>query len=343
MTNNNQGLNIQYKIGIIGPTRVGKTSIITALLEQGKDLLTGTGVSIEAVGNATKARINGYRDKLRGSLIAEEFNPGGLSGTEEPSRLELTMRVDNSNSKLTWAILDYPGAWVDERFRPPERQKDWEDCLAWIRESIVLLVPIDAAIVMESSTPSEKRAANTTLQISQTGDVAREWVKGRINKKEPGLLILVPVKCETYFSDNGGQRNQSEELLESIQQKYYQDLLSSVHKEINGATNTPQILIQYHPIDTIGCVEIKNTQWTVENNDAVFQANYLVRPPRKFSPKGADGLIITICRQIINLEKNKQRNIVSSLWRWLTKEDKKLQNAIEKLHSKPFSERVKDL
>lgn len=339
MGENNQATVIEYKIGIVGPTRVGKTSMITSLLEQGKELLAGTDVSIEAVGK-TKARINRYRDELRGSLIADEFNPGGMSGTQEPFTIELAMSV--GSSKLTWAILDYPGGWIDEESRPSDRQNDWNNCQAWIKESIVLLVPIDSAVVMESSTKAEFQAANTTLQISQAGEVAREWVKGRIKKGEPGLLILVPVKCETYFSDNGGKRDKSADLVDRIQ-KLYQDLLNAVRQEIDGATNKPEILIQYHPIDTIGCVEIKDARWIEEGVRLGFQADYLVRPPRQPRPKGADGLLISICRQIASVEKNKKRDIFSRVWRWLTEEDEKLKKAIEKLQAKDFGTRVKHL
>ena len=344
MGENNKEPAIDYKIGIIGPTRVGKTSIITALLEQGQELLAGDAVSIEGVG-ITEKRINQYLDELRGSLMADEFNPGGLRGNNR--KYEFKVQISVGNSKLTWAILDYPGDWLDKGKCPSE--KDWEYCQAWIKESIVLLVPIDAAVVMESTTTKERQEANKTLQIAQAEQIARKWAKGRIEKNEPGLLILVPVKCETYFSDNGGRNDQSEDLFNHIKE-CYQPLLKAVRQEINGAEkngakNKPEILIQYHPVDTIGCVEIKSAEWRRENEpgDWVFEAYYLVRPPRERCPKGADGLLIAICRQITNLEKNKKRGTLSRFWRWLTQEDKHLNQAIEKLQAKPFERRVKEL
>lgn len=137
MGQNNQATDIEYKIGIIGPTRVGKTSMITSLLVQGQDLLAGTDVSYEAI-NETKKRINRYRDELHGSLMAGEFNPGGMSGTQEPFKIQLAMSV--GKSKLTWAILDYPGGWIDEDSRPQDRQNDWKKCQEWIDGAIRCLV-----------------------------------------------------------------------------------------------------------------------------------------------------------------------------------------------------------
>lgn len=195
---------------------------------------------------------------------------------------------------------------------------------------------------MESSTSRECKAATTTLQIAQAENIARQWVKGRIKKREPGSLILVPVKCETYFSDNGGNRDRSEDLFEKIQ-KFYSKLLKAVQEELKRAKEKPDISIQYHPIDTIGCVAIKEAKWNTEGNSPVFQAEYLVRPPHELSPKGGDGLFISICRQIVSVENNKTRNLFENLLRMLTQEEKKLQEAIQKLKDKKLGERVKDL
>ncbi len=341
MEKNNQATAIKYKIGIIGPTRVGKTSMITALLEQGQQLLAGTAVSIEGVGK-TKARIHRYLNELQGSLIAGEFNPGAMSGTQEPSKIELEMSV--GKSKLTWAILDYPGGWIDGDTRPQERENDWKQCQEWIKESIALLVPIDAAVVMESTTKKELQNASITLQIAQAETVARHWAKGRITNNEPGLLILVPVKCETYFSDNGGRKDKSAELFDRIQE-FYQGLLTVVRQEIDRAPNKPkpEISIQYHPIDTIGCVEIKRTEWTQRDKNLLFEAEYLVRRPRQRCPRGADGLLISICRHIVSLEKNKNSRLWNRFWRWITGEEKELKKTIEKLQAQPLGTRVKKL
>jgi hypothetical protein len=348
MGETNQTRNMEYKIGLFGPTRVGKTSMIASLLEEGQKLLAGTDVSIDAVDD-TVNRVNRYRDKLRGSLMVGEFNPGGLSGSQELIKMELAISV--GTSKLSWAILDYPGSWINETTRPPESQNDWNYCQEWIKESIVFLVPIDAAVVMESTTGEERGLASETLQITQAAKVASEWVKGRIKKQEPGLLILVPVKCETYFSDNAGKNDKSADLFDRIQM-FYRDVIDAVHQEINGAKNNPEtycpeILIQYHPIDTIGCVEIKDAKWIKEEIGSEFQdefqADYRVRPPHKFCPKGADGLLISICRQITTVEKNRNRNVFSNFWRWITKEDEQLNTAIQTLQAKNLGTRVKHL
>ncbi len=339
-----------YQIAIVGPTRVGKTSLITALLRETQRLLAGTGVSIGPGDAATEKRINQYKAELRASILAREFNPGSLSGTQEPSIFDLEMKVAQGNTKLRLAILDYPGGWINAEHRPPDRQDDWQKCERWIQDSPVLLVPIDAAVVMESLTQRDLVAAILTLETELTADITRSWVQGRINRRESGLLTLVPVKCESYFNDNGGLRDQSEDLFKKIN-KLYLPLLESVEEELKGASNLNsedssyvpiEIGIQYHPVDTIGSVELKFAQWISSSNSSrLFQAEYLVRGDGDLRPLGADGIMISLCQYILGQEKGKKRGLIDQFWRWATGENRKLVDVLQKLKDQPLSSRTR--
>ncbi len=334
-----------YKIGIVGPTRVGKTSVITALLSETQGLLAGTGVSMKAIG-ATETVVADSNHALNGSLIAGEFNPGSLASTEETFTYELVMSVGASPAKLRLAILDYPGGWIDAQKRPPERAEDWIKCQAWLAESTVLMVPIDAALVMEATTSQQNAAALKLLQIELTTEVVRDWIKARFNQDEQGLLLLVPVKCEKYFDDNGGYRDDSLRLWARIKQ-FCDPLLSCIHQEVKGARelgHDVEIKIQYHPIDTIGCVELKWANWLpTEEGSLLFEADYRVRDPAKRRPLGAASLFITLCRHITDQESGKKRGLFNRFWRWLTGQNRELLQAIQSLKDKPLSSRVKHM
>ena len=71
-----------FKIGIVGPTRVGKTSLIASILKDSQRLLEGTPVKIGPHGTKTERRVAQHHKELDGSLRAGEFNPGAVSGTE---------------------------------------------------------------------------------------------------------------------------------------------------------------------------------------------------------------------------------------------------------------------
>ncbi|MBK8251202.1 MAG: hypothetical protein IPK82_00850 [Polyangiaceae bacterium] len=333
--------NIEFKVAILGPRRVGKTSLITALLSESQKLLAGTPVSIASVGT-TEARIAQHKNDLRGSLLAGEFHPGALGGTQAPFTFTLSMSVNKT--AIVWAILDYPGGWLDARTRGSENDAEWERCKRWISESPVLLLPVDASVLMEATLKREKITAQHLLQIGQTEEMAREWAKGRAVAKQPGLVVIAPVKCESYFNDNGGLVDKNEELYRRVVQAY-KPVIDAVRQEMSGTTG---LSIQYHPVDTFGCVELQSAEWRAPDGSSeqaplLFSATYIVRPPGQPNPKGAGGILVSICRQIVEAQSGKGRGFLSELWAWLTGGKRRLRQAVEDLSAVPLGNRVRML
>lgn len=333
--------NIEFKVAIVGPRRVGKTSLITALLSESQKLLAGTPVSIAAVGT-TEARIAQHKNDLRGALLAGEFHPGALGGTQAPFTFTLAMTVNGTG--IRWAILDYPGGWLDARTRGPENDAEWEKCKRWIAESSVLLLPVDASVLMEATLKREKITAQHLLQIGQTEELAREWAKGRAVARQPGLLVIAPVKCESYFNDNGGLIDKNEELYRRVVQAY-KPVIDAVRQEMAGTTG---LSIQYHPVDTFGCVELQAAEWqspasASDSAPLLFSATYIVRPPGQPNPKGAGGILMAICRQIVEAQSGKGRGFLAELWAWLTGSKRRLRQAVEDLGKADPGPRVRML
>lgn len=333
--------NIEFKVAIVGPRRVGKTSLITALLSESQKLLAGTPVSIAPVGT-TEARIAQHKNDLRGALLAGEFHPGALGGTQAPFTFTLAMTVNKTG--IVWAILDYPGGWLDARTRGSENDAEWEKCRRWVADSPVLLLPVDASVLMEATLKRERITAQNLLQIGQTEELAREWAKGRAVARQPGLVILAPVKCESYFNDNGGLVDNKEELYRRVVQTY-KPVIDAVRQEMAG---TMGLSVQYHPVDTFGCVELQSAEWrpvegASENAPLMFSATYIVRPPGEPTPKGAGGILISICRQIVEAQSGKGRGFLAELWAWLTGSKRRLRQAVEDLSKVELGTRVRML
>jgi hypothetical protein len=287
-----------FKIGIIGPTRVGKTSLIASILKDGQRLLEGTPLNISPRGTATERRIAQHRNELEGSLRAGEFNPGAVQGTEEQFTFQLHIDPGVASAGIHLDVLDYPGGWLDAR--PPEREEDWEACKRWMTESTVLLVPIESAVLMEAAAKTHKKATPSILATYQVAEVARDWAKDRAShRNEPALLMLCPVKCESYFTDNGGQRDASLNLYKAVL-----DMYSPTIEAVRGEAS--HVKIVYSPIDTIGCVEIIHTSWKEVANASVryeFTADYRVRAPGRYAVKGADAVVFSLCRHLVEAKK----------------------------------------
>lgn len=285
-----------YRIGMVGPSRVGKTSLITALLRGGQRLLEGTPIGMKAIGSPTQKRLTQHRVDLDGSLLAGTFQPGALGSTQEKFEFQLLLDPGVPDAGIELRLLDYPGEWFDPRHRPPDSTAAWEECERFLEQSSVLIVPIDAAVLMEATNASHLRAMPAILATTQVSDVVRSWLTERKRRPdEPGLLLLCPVKCESYFNDNGGDRDDSADLLAWVR-RVYREVIEAV------PAVAPHVRTAYCPVDTIGCVEILRAEWVAHPADPgrlSFLAEYGVRLPRRQSIKGADDVLVALCRHLV--------------------------------------------
>ncbi len=333
-----------FKIGIVGPSRVGKTSLIASILNDAHKLLAGTPASIQPFGTKTERRIAQHHKELSGSLRAGEFNPGAVSGTEESFAYELRMDHGVGSYGIHFNLLDFPGGWLDSSRRPVERETEWQYCQKWLAESTVLIIPVESAVMMEATTSIEKRAVPYILNTYDIEQVVRQWAKGRATTpNQPALLMFCPVKCESYFDDNGGLKDLSADLLAEFED-YYLDVLKAALSEF------PSVKIVYAPVDTVGCVEIVKSSWEgTKPDDMSFSAHYRVRKPSQLSVKGADAVLINLSRHLMSqallaekakvsaiqtrahLAKNeaeRDEGVISNMWLWATRErQRRVENA----------------
>jgi hypothetical protein len=183
--------------------------------------------------------------------------------------------------------------------RTDDREEAWMECLAWFRESQALIVPIDAAILMEATRPKQKRAAPSILAVAQVEQVAMEWAT-HCNSADhrPALLVLAPVKCEAYFDDNGGRFDKSEELFVEVQ-RTYRPVLDAVRGEFERGSTRLQIL--YAPVDTFGCVEFTKPYWSEADAPGgyEFSADYRIRDSGHIQPLGGADIMSAVCRNVL--------------------------------------------
>lgn len=286
---------LRFKVGIVGPSRVGKTSLITAILEQGKHALAGTPASLRAKGQ-TAGKIEEHKDELYGAIAAGEFNSGALKGDEDRFVFDLDLTVGKHSLRID--LLDYPGGWLAETTRASDMEQEWLECQSFIEQSSVLLMPVDASVVMEATLNREKQAVPRILRTTAVEEVVRLWSKARHDARqkhgEPGLLIVAPIKCETYLADNGGRSDRAEALRLAVREYYHNTLQAAV-------AEAPETTVLYAPVDTYGCVELKHATFRLDQQPTPeFSARYRFRDAKPvIRPMGADVILGVICGQII--------------------------------------------
>lgn len=300
-----------FRVAVAGPSRVGKTTLVTAILEDTRMLLGGTPVSVEAA-ETTETLIRDNQMQLRRALAKDVFDAASLGGSQDVTRYDLLLQADsNLGIEVPFTILDYPGRWLNPGNRTEKIKQDWVLCEDHVKHSIMLLLPIDAAVLMEATSESERAAVQDLLAIRDVEQVTEKWAKARNSQpNEPAVVVLAPLKCEKYFDDNGGDGRQAALLSEAVVTTY-EPVLATIRRE----TPKRHVRVIYAPIDTYGCVELMEAEWvdTPEDPSALtFKGHYRWRRPRKLSVKAAGTVIQELCKCIVDGEKGRTAEHMSA-------------------------------
>jgi len=279
---------------MLGPTRVGKTSLIAALYVAGQEFFAGKPISVTADA-ATKARIHANDREMQGELAQGRFSPGALRGSTDSETNTLKVAAPQASTyELDLIIHDLPGGWLLDAKQSAEYQRA-------LAESPCVIIPIDATVLMEVDTNHVPYILDL-LRVGEVADFVREWAKTRKINGDSTRLILAPVKCESYFDDNGGAEDRAAELFGNAQW-LYGDIVKAYRAELGD----PHKEVLYAPVDTIGSIYFTNAEWGNEVNgkwimdDAGSQmrANFAVRktPAGKVAERhihGAEPILATL-------------------------------------------------
>ncbi|MYT37017.1 hypothetical protein GTY66_13285 [Streptomyces sp. SID8356] len=299
-------MTLSFKASMVGPSRVGKTTLLTAILAETETMLSGSGIAL-ALDESTEMRIRRNRRDLRRAIEAREFDAASLGGSQSMFVYEVELKAAGDTLPgIPFSLLDYPGAWLDpaERAVRPEAKEKWPECEAHIAESLMLLVPVEAAVLMEAVTPAQRGAVADLLGFEDVEAMARKWARARNlpeHRDEPAVLVLAPLKCEKYFDDNGGKGREAARLRNLVREKY-RSMIEVVQEETPDRT----VRVVYAPVDTYGCVDLMEGEWitTVDDEGGPaldFQGHYRFRelPPR-IRVKAAGTVMRELCRCVVS-------------------------------------------
>jgi hypothetical protein len=210
--------------------------------------------------------------------------------------------------KQSFSIMDVPGGWFNYKERPPDQ---WEIFDEHLKTSAILWVPIDSVLLNEAETSEEKRESILRLITTDIRDSVEKWAKYRSlneHKGDAAILCFVPIKCETYFSQSKNKKRRD---------NLYKLFLKEYTESITGAkVNCPDCRIYYAPVETIGCIKLREFVWDVKYKLAIKnilkifiarfsrmksknnnQANisYKIIPPGERFIEGIDVLALSMC------------------------------------------------
>ena len=255
----------EYQVTMLGPRGVGKTSILAGMYDQFESV-DGLDFGLIAT-STTSQRLNDKVAVLKSQL--DEFEATtGLDGTTEITTFDFSLNSQYGGFDDDITFTDIPGEHYNNEKKALEKI---------VKKNDVIVVAIDSPALMEKGGDYNK-SVNKPLE---TINFIRRAMKG---SHKPKLVILVPVKCETYLKNASGKHdpNNATKLLAKVE-KEYKSLINFVSAKDDSA-----LLIA--PIQTLG--NVRFSHYITEN--AIPMAQFFYTSGEKYAPKNVEQVLFYI-------------------------------------------------
>lgn len=237
----------EQKFTILGPSGVGKTSLMATMYNSIDKLFKNTSMSVMP-SVESKTIINDAVNEMDNALkpnVTFEPVPGGANPLDYVFEIGYGL-----NPIIKCSFKDFPGGFMTQF---PEKFKEIVE--PWIKESTAMIIPVDASLIMRMVKNSNLKVDISRIhEITQIENIVSNWAKQRKIQNEKALLIIVPLRCETYLHGKT-----EEDRLKKCVIDLYQEVIKNLR------TNCENSEVYYCPVETYGCVEFQSCRWETDD------------------------------------------------------------------------------
>ena len=285
-------LNLKFKIGMIAPSGAGKTTLLNAIYYETRERLIGEGINIYHYDTEELHTTDAIKEAIanfKTCIAADNFATPDVGGDVDSTDylFEITIGTGPDMRTAIIAFKDYPGGYVDSH----DFDREMAD---FIHQCSVILVPIASDYLMTWKTNQGKQDS-FSMERTKLADKAlngvnvlpriKEWIAARKEYDSKSFLIFVPVKCEAYFNDNEGLRDEHKTLMDAVKEYYHLEELAG----------NPEIRVEISAVDTYGIVEHQNMKIVEENSKRRLQSIFRRRTKMgsDIKPLGAFNILVS--------------------------------------------------
>ncbi|NCO74532.1 MAG: hypothetical protein GW795_02440 [Cyanobacteria bacterium] len=288
----------EFNITMLGARYVGKTSLLTSMCYEYEEEIAKT--NIQLVPETRTASI------LEKSLIElkslnddpdnEGVSPSERVISESQDVESFTFQVGQKGKKpeIKLNFWDYPGSWnTDFKGEAIDRYVKEK-----ITESVAIVVAIDTPALME---------ANGKWHQSQNrpSGIINRFKACYVDLKSPRLVILAPIKCESYMQDEKSRQ----ELINKIKQQY-----KGLFDLFQSQQLVDKVAVVITPVQTVGniffsYIHIINDIEKVDKITPIFKFKKQ-NPDAQYSPKDNEQPLKYLLRFLLTL------HLKNRLWGW---------------------------
>lgn len=249
-------------ITMVGPTGVGKTSLLAAMYKELEAELQKCGCTLSQEGGPSQRAINDQLKELKklanGSGVKVQVGEG-IDGSQQERRYAFHLDVgDGGEPEATLEFVDLPGGWYTGT-------GDFERADQLLGESHVSFLAVDATALMERQSSSSGGLGKYHEDINAPLDIKDSYK--RVSFQDGHMVILVLIRAETYVKS--GAVNV---LLDKAQVAY---------KELAKVLEIKKIPLYACYVETVGSLTFNSF---TEHEDGKIESNFLRNPSIGYKP-----------------------------------------------------------
>lgn len=303
----------ELQITMLGPSGVGKTTLLTAMYEQFESTIGTT--NLQLTPDEDSAAILQDRLVELKSLVDvfEARGRMGVQGTEAiagPDSLrsfKFGLGKKGVKPSMELHFRDYPGGYLESK--ASTREKSFVREL--LQNSVAVLIAIDAPALMEQGGKFHTKV-NRPDQIKALFNAAYQ------DMETPRLVLLAPVKCEKYLQD----AKSAAAMLEQIRRRY-----GNLLEHFNSEQLSSWIACVVTPVQTVGSVVFSRLEVDEENEPHFYFRK--LKHDAEYAPKDSEQPLRYLLRFLLKLHMEQRSwKILNFLREWL-RLDKPFQEAAE--------------
>lgn len=276
----------ELKITLLGPSAVGKTSLMTSMYEQFKTISLQGNVQLTPE-EESQAILDKRLKELKSLTETFKVQPGsGIQGSAEVRSFIFDLSQKEKKPFMRLHFYDYPGGFISDKARASERQ------------FVENLLSDAAAVVIAIDTPALMMSRGKFNEyVNKPKQITEMFKEAYKNINEPRLVIFAPVKCEMEMRK--GDRA-AKQLLDNIKKEY-----SALLNFFQSPSLAGQIAVVVTPVQTLGSVICTMVEEPKNDYLPVFGFRKVSRDA-EYSPEDNDQPLRYLLRFLLKLHREQR-------------------------------------